>query len=443
MHLLKKQLEYYSRFERPPRFNPLFRYHYALFLIYFMMGSVSLTGEAIAAGFALQNQNGAGTGYAYAGAAAVAQDASTIYFNPAGMTYLAPGHHISGAGNLLARSLKFKDNASDPLLAYPLGDNGGQGGGWALVPAVYWSMSITPAIRAGLGISPTFGNATEWSNTFVGRYQGVHSEISTINANPSIAWRVNDVISLGAGLNVVRFEADLRSMMPLTSMLPARVDAETKVKGDDISFGYNLGAMFQLTPATRIGLTYRSTIDLKVKGNTEIPGNKIPAFVSVELPNTVSAAVSHMVNERLQLLGDFTWTGWSNIPALSVQNRATGSIMSHEPLGFKDTYRVGVGTQYQYSDTLRLRAGTAWDQSPTQNSTDRTVRLPDSDRVWLAVGLNQKIGKKTSIDLGYAHLFFDKAEINRPTNSNPELQVVRGSFNTSVHILSVQLNHQF
>jgi long-chain fatty acid transport protein len=101
--------------------------------------------------------------------------------------------------------------------------------------------------------------------------------------------------------------------------------------------------MLQVTPATRIGLTYRSTIDLKVKGNAEVPGNKIPAFVSVELPNTMSAAVSHMVNDGLQLLGDFTWMGWSYIQALSVRNSVTGSVLSHESLGFKDTYRVGGG----------------------------------------------------------------------------------------------------
>ena len=107
----------------------------------------------------------------------------------------------------------------------------------------------------------------------------------------------------------MRVEADSRSMTPITSLLPARVDVQTRVKGDDIASGYNLGPMFQLTPATRIGLTYRSTIDLKVRGDAEIPGNKIPAFVSLELPNTVSAAVSHMVNQRRQLLGDFYMDG--------------------------------------------------------------------------------------------------------------------------------------
>ncbi len=142
-------------------------------------------------------------------------------------------------------------------------------------------------------------------------------------------------------------------------------------------------------------------------------------------------------------LGDLTWTGWSSIPALVANSRTSGSVLSNERLGLKDSYRAGLGAQYQYSDRLRLRAGIAYDQSPTRNATDRTVRLPDSDRIWLALGFNQKINEQTSIDVGYAHVFFDKAEIDRATNNNPLLQVVRGSFNTSVHIISVQLNHRF
>ena len=418
-------------------------HQFKLLLPFLMMGSMSIADSAVAAGFALQNQNGAGTGYAYAGAAAVAQDASTIYFNPAGMTYLTPRHHVSEALSLLVRSLKFNDTGSSTLLAYPHGDDGGRAGGLAAVPAVYWSIPVTTALRLGLGVSPTFGNSTEWSNTFVGRYQGVFSKITAINFNPSIAWRVNDAISVGLGFNVVRFEADLRSMSPVTALLPALVDAKTKMAGNDIGFGYNLGAMFQLTPDTRMGLTYRSTVDLKVDGHLGVLGNTIPASVSVELPNTASVALSHRVNDRLQLLGDLTWTGWNSIPALVVKNRASGSVLSNEQLGFKDSYRVGLGTQYQYNDKLRLRAGVAYDQSPTRNATDRTVRLPDSDRVWLAVGFNQKINGRTSIDVGYAHVFFGKAEIDRATGNNPLLQVVRGSFNTSVHIISVQLNHQF
>lgn len=406
-----------------------------------LMGSMAVAGNAFAQGFALQNQNGAGTGYAYAGAAVVAEDASTIYFNPAGMTYLPDGHHVSVALTLLDRSLKFNNNGSDSLLVgpftYPLGDNGGQAGGQVLVPAGYWSMSVTPEWRVGLGVSPTFGSNTEWSDTFIGRYQGVYSEIKAINANPSIAWRANDVFSLGLGWNIVKFEADLRGMVPVLS--PATVDAKTKLTGSDTGYGYNLGAMFQLSPATRLGLTYRSRIDLQVKGHLEMPGQNIPAEVSVELPDSASLAVSHMINERLQFLGDLTWTGWSSLPALVVKSQASGAVLSNDNLGFKDSYRLGLGVQYRYSDTLRLRGGIAYDQSAVHNAADRTVRLPDSDRTWLAFGFNHQLNKQTSVDAGYAHLFFDRATIDRAKLT----QVVRGSFDASVDIFSVQLNHHY
>ncbi|MBP6195472.1 MAG: outer membrane protein transport protein, partial [Methyloversatilis sp.] len=101
-----------------------------------------LSGQAMAAGFAVQNQNGAGTGVAFAGAAAMAEDASTIYFNPAGMTYLPPGHSISAAGTLLNRSLRFDDRGSNALGPFPLGDDGGQGGGMSLIPAAYYSYAV-------------------------------------------------------------------------------------------------------------------------------------------------------------------------------------------------------------------------------------------------------------------------------------------------------------
>lgn len=407
---------------------------------------------ALAAGFQLQNQNGAGTGYAYAGAAAVAEDASTIFFNPAGMTYLAEGHHLSGALTVLDRSLAFKDRGSNalrlaapPVPAYPLGGDGGQAGGQSYLPAAYWAMSITPALRIGVGVSPTFGNATEWDDDFLGRYQGSYSEIQAININPSLAWKVNERVSLGFGVNVVRFEADLRSNVPVTAALPATVDVENKLSGHDTGYGWNAGALFQLTPTTRIGLTYRSSIDLKVEGKSQNPAASVPVQVKIELPDSASLALSQRIGDRLELLADYTWTGWSSIPSLRVTHRNTGVLLTDEHLGFKDSYRVGIGAQYQYSDDLRLRGGVAYDQSPIRSASDRTVRLPDSDRTWLAFGFNYKLSKQTSADVGYAHLFFDKAKIDRQTvlGTNNTAQFVRGEVETSVNIFSVQLNHHF
>lgn len=416
------------------------------------MSGAFVSGQTLAAGFALQNQNGAGTGYAYAGAAAVAEDASTIFFNPAGMTYLAEGHHLSGALTALSRSLKFDDGGTNalrvavpPVPAYPLGGDGGQAGGTALVPAVFWAMSVSPALRVGVGVSPTFGNATEWDDDFIGRYQGNYSEIKAINVNPSVAWKVNDQVSLGFGVNMVKFEADLRGMIPVIAALPATVDVENKLSGDDTGYGWNAGAMFQVTPTTRIGLSYRSSIDLTVTGKSENPASSTPVEVEIELPDTASLALSQKIGDRLELLADYTWTGWSSIPSLRVTNRDTEALLTDERLGFKDSYRVGVGAQYQYTDALRLRAGVAYDQSPVRNASDRTVRLPDADRTWLALGLNYKFNKQTSMDVGYAYLIFDDAKIDRQTilGTTPTTQYVRGSFDTKVHILSVQLNHHF
>lgn len=230
----------------------------------------------------------------------------------------------------------------------------------------------------------------------------------------------------------------------MARLADSSMDVGTKQTGRDIGFGYNLGATLQLNPATRLGLTYRSAVNLTADGHFKGGGINIPTSTSIRLPDTVSVAISHMFNDRLQLLADFTWTGWSSIPALVVTDLTDRVSLPSERLGFRDSYRLGFGTQYQYNDSLRLKMGVAYDQSPIRNAMDRTVRLPDSDRTLLAVGFNQRIGKRMSVDVGYIHIFSEKAEIDRPTN-NPRLPpgVVRGSFSSSVDIVSIQLNHQF
>ena len=119
-------------------------------------------GNAMAAGFALQNQNGAGTGNAFAGAAAAAEDASTVYFNPAGMLLLPKGHNITGAVTFLDRSVEFSDRGTARLVPFALGSDGGDGGSLAIVPAAYWSYAVSPDLAVGLGVGPTFGNKTEF-----------------------------------------------------------------------------------------------------------------------------------------------------------------------------------------------------------------------------------------------------------------------------------------
>lgn len=402
------------------------------------MATASASVSVLASGFALQNQNGAGSGSAFAGQAAVAEDASTIFFNPAGMTRLPAGHSVSLAATALSRSLEFANNGTNPLGAFPAGGNGGDAGGTSLIPAGYYSYAVSPALRFGLGISAPFGNKTEWESMFAGRFQGSYSEIKSVNINPSVAYAVNDRLSLGFGVNWLELKADLRSVLPLAGEPLSKLDG----KGDD--WGYNFGLLWQLSPAMRLGLSYRSTVKVGLEGTATVPA-PVPVRAEIKLPDTLSLSLHQRLSDRWEMMGDWTWTGWSSLPALTVMSRATGALISSEQLGFRDSWRLGFGGAYRYDDAWKVRFGIAYDRTPAPDMVARTVRLPDSDRWWFSVGARWQFAPRSSLDLGYTHIFFEDERINRPTLAGglPTGQFVRGLFETSADLFSLQLNHSF
>lgn len=416
--------------------------------------SLAFAGSASAAGFQLQNQNASGTSVAFAGAAAVAEDASTIFFNPAGMTYLPLGHSVSVGGTAINRSVKFNDTGTsrmpviNPLTGaptgafHPLGDNGGNGGGTGLAPGMYYSYSVTPALRLGLGFSVTYGSETEYNESFAGRFSGRYTSIHQMNLNPSVAYKVNEVVSLGFGLNYAKSEIEFRQNAPFVGA-PLGV-----LEGDDTAWGWNAGAMFQLSPQTRVGLSYRSAVKFDLEGKQTIaaPLNVDRGITAkLETPDTFSLALSQKLSDRLELLADVTWNGWSSLKALEPM---IGSARATAPLryNFEDTWRVGLGAKYQLNDAWNLRAGIAYDQTPVPDEASRTMTVPDSDRTWLAFGARWKMSPKTSVDMGYAHIFFKDVKTARAVMNTAEtatLQTVRGDFKTHAHLLSVQVNYNF
>jgi len=416
--------------------------------------SLAFAGSAQAAGFQLQNQNASGTSVAFAGAAAVAEDASTIFFNPAGMTYLPQGHSISLGGTAINRSVKFNDTGTsrmpviNPLTGaptgafHPLGDNGGNGGGTGLAPGMYYSYSVSDALRVGLGFSVTYGSETEYSDNFAGRFSGRYTSIHQLNLNPSVAYKINDKVSVGFGLNYAKSEIEFRQNAPFVGA-PLGM-----LKGDDTAWGWNAGAMFQLSPQTRLGLSYRSTIKFDLEGKQTIaaPLNVDRGITAkLETPDTFSLALSQKIGDRLELLADATWNGWSSLKALEPM---VGSARATAPLryNFKDTWRFGLGAKYQLNDAWNLRAGIAFDQTPVPDEASRTMTVPDSDRTWLAFGARWKMNPNTSIDMGYAHIFFQDVKTARAVMNTTEtatLQTVRGDFKTHAHLFSVQMNYHF
>ncbi|WP_374481138.1 OmpP1/FadL family transporter [Zoogloea sp.] len=419
-----------------------------------VLSALAFSSSATAAGFQLMEQNGSGLGTAYAGQAAVAEDASTIYFNPAGMSYLAGTHNFSVVGTLISRSTRFSDQGTTPMPVinprtgapigsfHPAGGDGGEGGGVHAIPAIYYAYALAPDWRLGLGIGPTFADETEYDSTFIGRFSGQKTRIRHININPSVAYRVNERLSLGAGVNYVDSKIEFTQATPYVGAPLGRL------KGDGRAWGYNLGLMYQLDEATRLGVSYRSKVKVDLDGTQTVLGLIDRAITaSIETPDTLSIALQHKLNERWTLLGDYSWTGWSSLQALEPKVAASGAAAT-APLryNFKDTWRVGVGATWQYNQDWKLRAGTAFDKNPIPDDTSRTMTVPDADRIWLAFGAKWAVAPNTSLDFGYAHLFLKDTHTARAVTNTAEtvtLQTVRGKFENSVDLLSVQLNYAF
>lgn len=400
--------------------------------------------SALAAGFSLAEQNGSGLGNAFAGGAAAAEDASTIFFNPAGMTYIQ-GSQLVGALNIIKPSEQFNNQGSVAGINRPLGGDGGDAGDLTLLPSFYYTMDLTGNIKFGLGVNAPFGLKTEYNADWMGRFQAVKSELKTININPALAFKVNEQLSLGFGVSAMWAKAELTNAVNFGA-----AEGFSSVKGDDWGFGFNLGAIYQLTSDTRIGAAYRSKIDQHLNGDVAMVR---PSFIpnagaaadgnihaDLTLPETLSLSTFSRLNNKWDLMGDITWTRWSQFKDLSIY-RDSGASLGTTTENWGNTTRYSVGVNYNYSDTIKLRAGLAYDQGAVSDAY-RTARIPDNDRKWLAFGAGWKITPSSKLDVGYAHLFINDASIY-DNQTAKRSGLIKGSYDGDVNILSLQLTHNF
>jgi len=398
--------------------------------------------QAHAAAFALIEQNASGLGNSYAGAAAAAEDASTIFYNPAGMSLLPAGMQVSAGLALINLSAKFSDSGSTPGAGpRPLGNNGGNAGDLSAVPNVYFAMGVAPDWKVGVGVSVPFGLKTEYDPAWMGRFQAIKSDIKTYNINPSVSYKLDDKMSFGFGLNYQSIDAEFTNAVNLGV---AEEMADIKAK-DNSGWGFNLGAMFQLAPDTRLGVSYRSSIKYHLTGtatfslNNPVPSTNVST--DIKMPDSASIALQHRLNPSWTLLADVSRTGWAKIKELKIESDI--GTLSTTPENFRNTWRVGVGAIHRYNDAWSMKMGLAFDQSPV-NDTDRTARLPDNNRLWLSFGGQYKLSKDGTLDFGYAHLFIKDAPINQlnPTPPANNGQLV-GTYKGSVDIFGAQFAYRF
>jgi long-chain fatty acid transport protein len=404
-----------------------------------------------AAGFALIEQNASGLGSAYAGQAASAQDASTIFFNPAGMGLL-PDSQLVVAGSLIQPSAKFQNSGSTAAPLQALGDTGGDAGGLGFVPNLYYVYPVSKELSLGIGVNAPFGLKTEYDQTWMGRFQAVKSELKTINVNPSLSYKLNDSILLGIGLSAQYIDAELTNMANYSALakgaLGANLQGLADVKGNDYGWGYNLGALFILGDS-RIGVSYRSKVDYTLEGNVSfanVPAPMAPnpllqtgpVTADVTMPASASLSLFHKLSPSVDLLADITWTGWSSFDVLTVR-RTSGTVVSSTTENWQDSWRYSLGVTWHQDAAWMWRAGVAYDETPVEDAF-RTARIPDNSRTWIALGGQYRLSEKSALDFGYAYLFVEDSSINSTVAGAGTL---RGSYDNSVNILSAQYTYTF
>jgi len=445
-------------------------------------------GSVHASGFALIEVNATGQGNAYAGAAANTNNASTIFFNPAGMMNL-DGQQLVLASHFIEPSADFENDGSARAASLanfgaggPLSGEDDDGGEDAFVPNLYWVKPLDENMSFGLGVNTPFGLKTEYDDEWVGRYHAILSDLQTINVNPSLGYRVNNKLSVGAGFNLMLAKVDLTSAVDFGSLCyaldfqvnggiancvgaganPEAVDGDAELDGDnfdDFSWGFNVGLHYMVSNQTSIGVAYRSEIDVEVDGDADftVPNNPaVQGFVGgaglfedtgigaeVTLPASFSVSIAHQVG-KVTWLADATWTGWSSFDELRIEYDNPNQPDSVTTEDWDDTMRYSVGFDYQATDKLILRAGLALDESPIPSAERLTPRLPGNDREWVSIGFSYIATKAVSIDFGYSHLFIKDAKIDNEFESSvPTLNhTLTGEYEAEVDILSAQLNWQ-
>lgn len=407
---------------------------------------------ASASGFQLLEQNASGLGNAYAGSAAVADNASTIYFNPAGMTQLQ-AREVSVGLSLIKPSYKFSNNGSTAAPGVPLsGSNGGDAGDIAALPNGYMSFAVSKDWYLGLGFGAPFGLKTEYDEDWVGRFQSLTFDIKTYNINPSVAWKINDAVSLGAGLNWQRMEATYERIAAVSSV--ALQNTKVTLDADNDAWGWNIGALFTPSATTKIGVSYRSAIKHELEGGLSFSGTaaglsplttNVDAKAELKLPDTAIISVAQQLNQTWEMLGDLSWTGWGKINTVDIVRSSgalSGTTAQTLDAHFKNTWRVALGANQKLNEQWKMRYGIAWDQAPVKGADSRLVSLPDNDRLWLSIGAGYAMSKASRLDFGAAYLIIKDTEIDNNQISSGRGRVT-GTYEGSVLIMGLQYSQAF
>lgn len=385
--------------------------------------------SAVAGGLYLNEFATPSMGAAGAGAEAVANDASTnfAFHNPAGMTRL-DGHQMQLGAGVLVGDTKFNTDSDTPFA----GGNGGDQAGLAPLIGSHGVFSATDDLKFGMSVFSLSGASLDPNNGWSGRYELQEIDLLTVTANPSVAYRVNNWLSLGAGLTVMY--ADLTYQLAAPPGGPGQV----KVDGNDWAYGYNFGALLELSPQTRVGVTYVSKVEPDFSGDLKIrlgggPGFSTNSNVEFTFPQLVRVGAYHELNDQWALLGTVGWEDWSNFDDVAVSTQAGSASVRTK---WRDTYHFSGGVHYRPTEDWLLQAGITYDTSPVSDG-NRTADLPIDRQIRYAIGTQHQWNERMTIGGAFEFIDLGDARIDNPA-------ILTGEYETNrIFMFALNVGYQF
>jgi long-chain fatty acid transport protein len=382
---------------------------------------------ASAGGFDIHEQSTVFMGSASAGSAA-GGSLGSMFWNPAA-TAQFPGLNSESSYTLILPhgNIDFTDTPFGPGRSGNIGID-------ATSSASYGAYQFAPDLWLGIAITSPFGLATKPENvTYPGSYLGVTSKLLTVNANPTIAYRIAPGITIGAGVQIEWAQGKLQFREP-------GVNDIAQFGGTDWAFGATAGITLEPMEGTTIGLGYRSQMTHELEGTFHgdllSGGQNVAAVGTINLPDIVTLSLRQVVTPTTRLLGTVQWSNWSRFKELPLSTPYGQLSM---PANWDDGWFFSVGGEYDYSSRLTLRSGVAYEISPVDDPTKRLVQIPDNNRVWLSFGASYKWSDAITLDVAYSHIFIEDGGISLNTADTPlgSLGPFNGNVEASVDLFSV------
>jgi long-chain fatty acid transport protein len=400
---------------------------------------------AQAGGFAVREQSAYGQGSSFAGMAAPGDSISSMFWNPAAVTTVTSTTVEGDVTGVFPNSELDVDPSRSTLTGLGITGNGGDVGETGIVPSGYLAVPITDEFYFGVSVNAPFGFSTTSHAPWVGQFSHLDAEATSINVTPVLGIKFNDMVSAAVGVQVEYFDVDIE-----TALSTAAAPPRQRLEGD--STGVGLVAGLTLTPfdGTTIGIGYRSSVDQSLSGSQTfdvavptllgtILAGRYPISADVTLPDTVSVGLRQRINDTFTIMAGMEWTNWSDIQTVPFTGSPASTSLA---LNFDDGWFFSVGGEYKFNPNWTFRGGLGYEISPTTDE-DRSMRLPDADRVWASIGASYNWNERLSIDAGYSHLFVDDAPIDETQRTTFGPVRYAGTAEGSADIFSIGVRYKF